>query len=380
MVPAAAAPGEAPAEGEPGDDGGEPVVIDDPGPGEPAPSETPLPAEGLRLTAAEWKDNDNWPFFTNLVNSQKITFPSFGLDPRNRIEVQVTNPALQALANETVTLLDAEGKVLWTARTDKTGKACVFFADGQAPDRVVCGEVSAPVNVPESGGDPQGQSAMRRLDSVVLDGSGMALAQTGLQVMFIVDTTGSMTDEIAYLQKDFSAIAERVGSDGVSWSVNFYRDEGDDYVTRVNGFTSDVAEVQRKINAEYADGGGDTPEAVSEILTECLTERTDWAEDSVKLAFLIFDAPPHEGKEAELQAAVEAAAGKGVRVIPVVASNADRDTELFGRALAILTNGTYVFLTDDSGIGESHLEPIVGDYQVELLQDLIVRLIEAYRP
>ena len=94
-----------------------------------------------------------------------------------------------------------------------------------------------------------------------------APAQTGLQVMFIVDTTGSMTDEIAYLQKDFSAIAERVGNDGVTWSVNFYRDEGDDYVTRVNGFTSDVAEVQARINAEYADGGGDTPEAVAEILS-----------------------------------------------------------------------------------------------------------------
>jgi hypothetical protein len=30
-------------------------------------------------------------------------------------------------------------------------------------------------------------------------------------------------------------------------------------------------------------------------------------------------------------------------------------------------------------VGESHLEPIVGDYQVEKLQDLIVRLIEAER-
>ena len=67
-------------------------------------------------------------------------------------------------------------------------------------------------------------------------------------------------------------------------------------------------------------------------------------------------------------------------LIPVVASNAERDTELFGRAIAILTGGTYVFLTDDSGIGDSHLEPIVGNYEVELLQDLIVRVIEEYRP
>ena len=62
--------------------------------------------------------------------------------------------------------------------------------------------------------------------------------------------------------------------------------------------------------------------------------------------------------------------------MPVVASNADRETELFGRALAIMTGATYVFLTDDSGVGESHLEPIVGDYSVERLHDVIVRIIE----
>ena len=67
-------------------------------------------------------------------------------------------------------------------------------------------------------------------------------------------------------------------------------------------------------------------------------------------------------------------------LVPVVASNAERGTELFGRAAAIMTGGTYVFLTDDSGIGDSHLEPIVGSYEVELLQDLIVRVIEEYRP
>ena len=42
---------------------------------------------------------------------------------------------------------------------------------------------------------------------------------------------------------------------------------------------------------------------------------------------------------------------------------------------SICTNGTYVFLTDDSGVGDSHLEPIVGDYEVELLHDIIVRII-----
>ena len=339
-----------------------------------------LSAEPLKLTAAEWKDNENWPFFVNLVNTELISFPSFGLDPRNRVEVRVQGEDGTPRVNETVFLADAEGSTLWQARSDKTGTAYLFWAEGQAPARVICGEVEAPMQLPETDSDGQGKTQLRPVEAVTLTVSAEAQTDPGLQIMFIVDTTGSMSDEIAYLQKDFAAIAERVGSEGVRYSVNFYRDEGDEYVTRTNGFSSDVAEIQAKINAEYADGGGDTPEAVAEILTACLQDQSEWDEDSVKLAFLIFDAPPHEGKEAALQAAVSAAAEKGIRLIPVVASNADRETELFGRALAILTGGTYVFLTDDSGIGDSHLEPIVGNYEVELLQDLIVRVIDENRP
>ena len=338
-----------------------------------------FPAEPLKLTAAEWKDNDNWPFFTNLVNTEAISFPSFGLDPRNRVEVRVQNEDGAPLVNETVVLADAEGSALWQTRTDKHGTAYLFWTAGRTPDRVICGAAEAPVQLPKTT-DVQGQTQLRPVEAITLTVSAEAQTMTGMQIMFIVDSTGSMSDEIAYLQKDFSAIADRVGSEGVSWSANFYRDEGDEYVTRTNGFTSDVAAVQAKINAEYADGGGDTPEAVAEILTECLVKQAEWDENAVKLAFLIFDAPPHEGKEAVLQAAVNAAAAKGIHLIPVVASNAERDTELFGRALAILTGGTYVFLTDDSGIGESHLEPIVGNYEVELLQDLIVRVIDENRP
>lgn len=350
------------------------------GSGEGVYAEQQSAAEPLKLTAAEWKDNVNWPFFTNLVNTEAICFPSFGLDPRNRVEVRVQGEDGTPRVNETVFLADAEGSTLWQARSDKTGTAYLFWAEGQAPARVICGEAEAPMQLPETDSDGQGKTQLRPVEAVTLTLGAEAQTMSGMQVMFIVDTTGSMSDEIAYLQKDFSAIAERVGSEGVSWSANFYRDEGDEYVTRTNGFTSDVAEVQAKLNAEYADGGGDTPEAVAEILTECLVEQGEWDENAVKLAFLIFDAPPHDGKDAALQAAVNAAAAKGIRVIPVVASNAERETELFGRALAILTGGTYVFLTDDSGIGDSHLEPIVGSYEVELLQDLIVRIIDENRP
>ena len=133
------------------------------------------------------------------------------------------------------------------------------------------------------------------------------------------------------------------------------------------------------ISSEYAAGGGDTPEAVSDILYETITSNGDWRSDMNKVCFLIFDAPPHYGTEDRIVEAVESAAARGIHVVPVVASNAERETELFGRTLAICTDGEYVFLTDDSGVGDSHLEPIIGDYSVELLHDIIVRIINGYK-
>lgn len=368
--------GEADAPGETGSPF--PPVSTDPVPGDPGWTEQDPAA--LILTAAEWNDNANWAFFSNLIAADKIHFPAFGVDPRNRIAVKLTDAAGSKLANEDVSLCAGDGSVLWHAKTDADGIAYLFFTESEVPEYVLAAGTQASVNVEVSDQSGQGNVTRTRADEITVVGEKTAQPLSAMQVMFIVDTTGSMADELCYLQMDFSKIAEDIGNAGVSYSACFYRDEGDVYITRVNPFTSDIAEVQRLINAEQAEGGGDTPEAVAEILTETLSPDAGWENGAVKLAFLIFDAPPHEGKEAELIAAIKAAAEQGIHLIPVVASNADRETELFGRAVAVCTNGTYVFLTDDSGVGGSHLEPIVGSYEVELLHDLIVRIIEGYKP
>jgi methylmalonyl-CoA mutase N-terminal domain/subunit len=46
--------------------------------------------------------------------------------------------------------------------------------------------------------------------------------------------------------------------------------------------------------------------------------------------------------------------------------------------MAIATGGTYVFLTDHSGVGNSHIEPTIGSYQVEHLNDLLVQIASRY--
>ena len=68
----------------------------------------------------------------------------------------------------------------------------------------------------------------------------------------------------------------------------------------------------------------------------------------------------------------------GVRIIPVTASGIDKSAEYLMRSLALATNGTYTFITNHSGIGGHHIEPSTDSYKVELLNNLLVRLIRDY--
>ena len=128
-------------------------------------------------------------------------------------------------------------------------------------------------------------------------------------------------------------------------------------------------------------GGGDTPEAVHTALEVGLTQ-LQWHNSAYsKLAFIILDAPAHkdhQGVIESLQNSVRQYAAKGIKIIPVFCSSHEKDCEFMCRQFAILTNGTYVFLTNDSGVGGEHIEASVGEYQVESLQGLIVRLITKY--
>ncbi|MDD6345162.1 MAG: VWA domain-containing protein [Oscillospiraceae bacterium] len=361
-----------------GEPAGEPVI---------EPIEEPIevtPEAGL-LTAGEWNDNDNWGFFQNLVNSEAIEFPVFNINPVNRAEVNVKNESGEPSVNAKVEMLSSDGSAIWTSITDKDGKAYLFYETDNLPEkfRVSYGETSQESEITKNeasseGGQGSSVTTIPENTDITFSSSGELYPAT--DIMFIVDSTGSMSDEMLFLQSEFSAIAGEIGTDNIRYSVNFYRDEGDDYVTKCFDFTNDISELQQTLNNECADGGGDTPEAVTEILDETMN-KSDWSENSVKLAFMIFDAPPHSDRDNldVLNNAVKTASEKGIRIIPVVSSNSDRDTELFGRALSICTNGTYVFLTDDSGIGDSHLEPIIGDYEVEKLYDIIIRVINEYR-
>ena len=128
--------------------------------------------------------------------------------------------------------------------------------------------------------------------------------------------------------------------------------------------------------------GGDFPEAVHSALDVAISQNSWNDTASSRILFLLLDAPPHYTQEviSNLELNLIKAAEKGIKIIPITASGIDKATEYLMRSFAILTNGTYVFITDDSGVGNDHLEPTIGEFEVEKLNDLMVRLVGEYVP
>jgi hypothetical protein len=206
-------------------------------------------------------------------------------------------------------------------------------------------------------------------------------AKTELDVALVLDTTSSMGDEIKYLQGEFDAIATTIKTKFPQTTPRFglvvYRDHSDEYVTKNVPFTADVNAFRASLAAQYAAGGGDIPEAVPEGLAAGAA--LDWrtTPEVARVMFWVADAPQHGGEEQAVNAAVTSAVQKGIHVYPVAASGVSADAELTMRSTAQITGGRYIFLTNDSGIGNSHAEPHIPCYLVTKLQGAMVRMVDS---
>lgn len=206
-------------------------------------------------------------------------------------------------------------------------------------------------------------------------------AKTELDVAIVLDTTSSMGDEIQYLQTEFEVIATTIKAKFPQTTPRFglvvYRDHSDQYLTRSVPFTTDVDAFRGSLAAQSALGGGDLPEAVPEGLTEGVGLGWRTADNVARVMFWVADAPQHPGEEQKVNVAANAARQLGIHVYPVGASGVDNDAELAMRGTAQVTGGRYLFLTDDSGIGNSHAEPHIPCYVVTALHGAMVRMVES---
>jgi hypothetical protein len=214
---------------------------------------------------------------------------------------------------------------------------------------------------------------------VVLPGVKPALPRN-LDLALVLDTTGSMGKELDYLKAEMKAIMttvhDRFPNVNQRYGLVLYRDEGDEYVTRPFPFTPSIEEFRKNLAAQRAAGGGDEPEALHRGLEEAM--QLSWrSDDTVRVLFLVTDAPPHAQYVPRTMDALNALRRQGVAIYGVKTGVTSDAAELVLRSCSLLTGSQYVFLTDDSGVGNAHGEPHIPFYNVEKLDKMMVRMIEA---
>jgi hypothetical protein len=174
-----------------------------------------------------------------------------------------------------------------------------------------------------------------------------------IEVVFVLDTTGSMDDLLSGAKQKIWSIANHIASGKPTPDVRIglvaYRDIGDAYVTRVHGLSGDLEKVHRKLMGFRADGGNDTPEHVWRGLSDGVN-KMQWSDQSIKMVFLVGDAPPHDDyRDGYTKAKILAQAEKKGISIHAIRAGGDPETGRVFASLAKSGRGVYASIGQGGG-------------------------------
>lgn len=313
---------------------------------------------------------------------------------RYRISVRDRDNRPVADAELALTWPGAAAGIVW-ARTDAAGQAWLHprsLVDPDVLDRLTSLQVMA--RAPGAAGmdappSPIARAVLQRGQKAPLVLPLRAAApmpdRVPLDLVFLIDATGSMGDEIAKLKASARDIAARInrlpGQPDLCFGLVAYRDQGDEFLVRRHDLTNDLDAFQSVLGRLRAAAGGDEPEALNESLSVAVNDIAWRGPGTTRLVVLIADAPPqmHRGGPYYDQTSA-AALARGIRLHAVGASGLNPQGEGVFRHLAQSTGGRFVFLTyrdaADPGSGPgSETVHDVSNYSVQTLDRLIVKLV-----
>ena len=328
---------------------------------------------GLRAGSVD----DNADFDAYLEYLARITdlgVVTRDFDPTGRVVVAVTGTTGLPVAGIEVAV-SAGGAQVATIRTTANGTARFLPALYGAQDAQ---------SFTFAAGGATADAAPGGAVTLAVDAAGGATAPVPVDILFLLDATGSMGDEIDRLKTTIDSVAERIaGLDSkpdVHFAMTLYRDLADSFVTTTFDFTGDIQTFRGAIDDVVAEGGGDYPEAMDEGLAEAISAPS-WRDPAttVQLVFLVADAPPQIERTVQTPypASVVNAIARGIKVIPIASSESDDQAEAVFRQIAEATGGRFVFLSyGAAGAATGASTDIeITDYEELSLDDLIVRLV-----
>ncbi len=341
----------------------------------PAPEEP----ETSALRAGSVDDNERWEeYLLYREDFLRLGITVHDVDVGARQLVTVRTPDGAPVLGARVLVTDSAGEKVADLRTYADGRA-MFFGEpsGDAQQGttfqavVEKGDAQASVDL-----DPEARQHEIALDAAPADDP------VPLDVLFLIDATGSMADEIEQLKANMISVSEQIDElptrPDVRFGMTVYRDRADEFVTRTFDFTDDVGTFTDALRDVVANGGGDVPESLNEGLHEALASPSWRGEEAVRMVFLVADAPPHLDYADDFDYAQEAqdAGRRGVKIHSVASSGLDDQGEFVFRQLAQLTLGRFNFLTYGAdGAPGDETPHHVDEYDVLSLDELVVQLV-----
>ncbi len=342
----------------------------------------PAPAKTSGLRAGFADDNEQFNYFLNFLEQYGPQVQSYSLPVRDRLQIFVNDRSGASLPGARVQVSVGDRR-LDGGSTYADGS---FYFYPSAFD--FAGEgINVRVRYQQSTKDTVLKLDGPRKTTITLPFQRPTYDTLQLDLLFILDTTGSMGEEIERLKNTIDIINLNLASLPAEIRIHYgmvlYRDREDAYVTRKIPFTFDPESFRDRLNKVRADGGGDTPEDLQAALQVAVQEM-EWRQDAVRLAFIITDAPPHLDYDQSYHYtdAARDAKKQAIKIFSVGTGGLNLQGEYVLRQIAQYTQGKYIFLTyGETGESEGGRPGSVShhtgaNYQTDKLESIIIRLVK----
>lgn len=333
------------------------------------------------LKAGYSDDNDQFNYFVKFLDQYKAV-PHYELAIDERIAVKVVDSLGRAVANAAVSV-SVGGKAAAKGETYSDGLFYLYPLELGAPQansyslEARIKGISASVEISRTG---------PRSLSLVLGAPRVVPSPLPVDVLFVLDTTGSMGEEIERLRSTIEIISANITALKPKPSLRFgmvlYKDRDDVYDTKVVPFTGDLDAFQKALDEVSADGGGDEPEDLQSALRDAVN-KMDWNSDGLRMGFIVTDASSHldYGQEYTYAASAREAKAKAIKLFSIGAGGLPLEGEYPLRQIAQYTQGKYIFLTygekgESSGGAEGSVSHHTGsNFATDKLEAIVIKFV-----
>jgi len=335
-------------------------------------------AQSSGLKAGFADDNKQFNYFIRFLEQYASSVNHIPTAIEERIIIRIADSDGKSIPNAEIVVRAKNGRIVDRGSTYADGTFHLFPASyGDEP------EYRAEIDYNQQRQSITVDRFGTRELSVHFDLPRLTMSRIPLDLLFILDTTGSMGEEIQRLKTTIELINLNLSSlssrPRVRFGMVLYKDRGDEYVTRVIPFTEDLRRFQAELEKVEASGGGDTPEDLQAALEQAV--KMSWRRSGVRLGFIVTDAPPHldYGQNYTYADAVEEAKRMGIKIFSVGTGGLDLQGEVVLRQIAQYTAAKYIFLTygesGESGGGApgSVSHHTGANYQTDKLEAIIIR-------